>query len=56
MPTEPRDLDNLATYNDYVYELKSRLLDIQTLARQNQIMAKEKSKEYYDRKIHPVLG
>ena len=41
------------TYADYVFRLKTRLFEIQSLARENLIHAKEKSKEYYDKRLNP---
>ena len=53
-PSEHALMNPLPTYEDYVIELASRLLEIRNAVRENQENAKLKSKEYYDRKIHPV--
>lgn len=41
------------TYQDYITTLFNKLRDLQTLARQNLIQAKERSKRYYDRAVKP---
>ena len=42
------------SYDDYVLELKGRLQTAHEVARQKLITAKEKSKEYFDKKAHEV--
>ena len=37
----------------YMTKLITKLHEMRAIARQNLIAAKEKSKEYYDRKINP---
>ena len=46
----------MRTYNLYLQDLVSRLGELQVLAGENQIKAKEKSKERYDQKIKPFKG
>lgn len=41
------------TYNSYLDKLRSEISRIQTLARENLIEAKVRSKRYYDRKVNP---
>ncbi|CAK9816540.1 Retrovirus-related Pol polyprotein from transposon 17.6 [Anthophora quadrimaculata] len=48
--------DKLPTYNSYLHDLIIRLTEMQTIAGQNLIQAKEKSKFYYDRKACPFNG
>ncbi|CAK9827891.1 hypothetical protein ANTRET_LOCUS5530 [Anthophora retusa] len=48
--------DKLPTYNSYLHDLIIRLTEMQTIAGQNLIQAKEKSKFYYDRKACPFDG
>ena len=47
------DEDQLLTYDDYLTRLITHFHKIQTLAHQNLVTAKIRSKKYYDRKIHP---
>jgi len=54
LPTfhSPLEEDILSTYPQYLTDLFNRLCDIQNKARANLIQAKERSKAYYDRRIH----
>lgn len=54
MPSELKAIDSLGTYEDYIIDLASRLTEIRNIARNNQEKAKETSKTYHDRKIHPI--
>lgn len=49
------DEDITETYMDYLTRLKARLRDIQDVARENLIHAKQRSKEYYDRRLNPCV-
>lgn len=42
------------TYNNYLRELQTKLIDIQSQARENLSRAKERSKRYYDNRLNPV--
>lgn len=42
------------TYHDYLTTLFNKLTDVQLKARQNLIQAKERSKQYYDRRLNPL--
>ena len=48
--------ESLLTYNGYLRDLLTRLTEMQTLAAQNLILAKHKSKLYYDEKARPFQG
>ena len=45
--------EKMETYDMYMTKLITKLHEMRGIARQNLIAAKEKSKEYYDRKINP---
>ena len=45
--------EKVETYDFYMIKLIIKLHEMREIARQNLITAKEKSKEYYDRKINP---
>ena len=45
--------EKMETYDMYLTKLITKLHEMRGIARQNLIAAKEKSKEYYDRKINP---
>ena len=45
--------EKIETYDMYLTKLITKLHEMRGIARQNLITAKEKSKEYYDRKIKP---
>lgn len=46
--------EKLATYDDYLIQLVTQIHEIQKLGRENLIQAKEKAKEYHDRKINAI--
>lgn len=48
------EYEKLDTYDDYLARLMTRLSLLHHEARQNLIQAKEKSKTYYDKKVHPL--
>ena len=48
--------ENLPVYNSYLQDLIIRLSEMQTLAGNNLIKAKEKSKLYYDKSARPFKG
>ena len=48
--------ENLPIYNSYLQDLIIRLSEMQTLAGNNLIKAKEKSKVYYDKSARPFKG
>lgn len=50
---DPLEPEKESTYDEYLIKLVTRLHELQTLARDNLISAKLKSKQIYDRKIKP---
>ena len=44
--------EKLQTYDDYLINFVTQLQEMRTQARENLILAKEKSKWYYDKKIN----
>ena len=48
--------ENLVTYNSYLHDLITRLSEMQVIAGQNLVQAKERSKLYYDRNARPFKG
>lgn len=53
IPTSYPPARNLATYGTYIAELATRLNEIRKLTRTNLHQAKIRSKQYYDRTVHP---
>lgn len=47
-------VDPIYNYDDYAIELKYKLQKAHEIARHNQLLSKEKTKSYYDRKIRPI--
>jgi hypothetical protein len=43
------------TYQEYLTDLFDKIRDLQEIARHNLIRAKQRSKEYYDKKINPKI-
>lgn len=52
--TPPDDV-TCETYNQYLRNLYERITNVQELARENLIGAKEKSKERYDKRMRPQI-
>lgn len=54
LPSEFPPLEEVPTYDSYVKDLQLKTSEIRNTVRENLEKSKQKSKEYYDRKIHPV--
>lgn len=48
--------EKLTTYNSYLGDLISRLTEMQDIAGEQLKLSKQKSKEFYDRKVRPFTG
>ena len=46
--------EKVQTYDDYLINFVTQLHEMRTQARENLILANEKSKLYYDKKINPL--
>lgn len=51
---EPMTEDQSESYSHYLTELYNKLRETQSAARDNLVKAKERSKQYYDKRINPV--